>query len=242
MTRLHPSIASIEHSYRAWLKPEPVSSEETAAAGEAGATEAGETRATPPSWVADLIRRQVAARPQPAAPAPGDLVVLSPGHAPENGEDGLPLVMLLDDHRGDYWSGWIVGAHPDYAGSQDLVLERALLADGRDPSPLAAMVQTWNRIHRHIDSSAQILHRLTDEAMAAVRELSLAGIEPDVSPQPGRMHLRRAAGLSVITGTPYGRHDPRDGYLLMSRELAAMVSEPLLERSDRERGDGEPDD
>jgi hypothetical protein len=192
-------------------------------------------------WLSDLVRRHVAAQPRQSEPAVGDLVVLSPEATPNDADDSLPLVMLLDEKRRNHWFGWLVGAHADYAGSQDLVLDRSLLGDGKDPAPLAAFVQTWNRVHRSIRSPATILHRLTPEAMAAVRELALAGIDHEVAPSPGRMHSREVAGQSVMTGTPYGRHDPRDGYLLLVRELAAMVSEPQLDRRDREYGDDEPD-
>lgn len=242
MTRLQPPIANIERSYRAWLEPDADPVAEDVPAGEnPELSDRADPPPTPPHWVADQIRRHVSARPEAREPAVGDLVVVSPETGADHADDSLPLVMLLDGQRGNRWSGWLVGEHPDYAGSQDLVLESALLADGRDPAPIAAFVQTWNRVHRHINAVAEVVHRLTPEAMAAVRELSLAGIEHGVTPTPGRMRLRRVAGMSVITGTPYGRHDPRDEYLLLSRELAAMVSEPLLERDDPEYGDDKPD-
>jgi hypothetical protein len=241
MTRLHPTIESIERSYRAWLEPAVVPSARDEAPADEQAPDASVQKATMPPWISDLISRQVAARPESAEPAVGDLVVLSPEATADHGDDSLPLVMLLDEQRLGHWFGWLVGAHADYAGSQDLMLDRALMTDDRDPAPIAAFVQTWNRVHRPIDSPAPVLQRLTPEAMAAVRELSLAGIETEVEPSPGRMHSRVVAGQHWMTGTPYGRHDPRDGYLLLARELAAMVSEPLLERRDREYGDDEPD-
>lgn len=282
-TRLHPAIGSIKRSYRAWVDRGSGLSgvpEEPAAGVSVPARPSGEN--TPPEWVANLIRRHSAARPERAEPAAGDLIVFSPavrhgysdGNDPDHGlddgldtrldarldnrldnrlvnndsehmtdaDDSLPLVMLLDEQHGGHWSGWLVGAHPDYAGSQDLVLDSSLLVGGCDPAPLTAMVQTWNRVHREIDSAVEVVHRLNAEAMDAVRALSVAGIEPGVAPAPGRMHLRRVAGRSVVTGTPYGKHDPRDGYLLLCRELADRFSQPRLERGDREHGDGEPDD
>lgn len=241
MTRLHPTIESIERSYRAWLEPAVEPSAKDEPPRDEQSPDTSGQKAPMPPWISDLIRRQVAARPESAEPAVGDLVVLSPDPAENYDDDSLPLVMLLDEQRHGHWFGWLVGAHADYAGSQDLMLDRALLTDERDPAPIAAFVQTWNRVHRPIDSPAPVLHRLTPEAMAAVRELSLAGIETEVEPSPGRMHMREVAGRHLMTGTPYGRHDPRDSYLLLARELAAMVSEPLLERRDREYGDDEPD-
>ena len=242
MTRLHPSISSIERGYRHWLGLDAgVGADSRPASSDESAPDLNQDKVMPPQWIADLIQRHVAARPKQARPATGDLVVLSREASDESVDDGLPLLMLLDEQRRGHWFGWLVGAHPDYAGSQDLVLESALLTDQRDPAPLAGMVQTWNRIHLELDSSVPVLHRLTDEAMAAVREMAVSGIEDDVAPRPGRMHLRQVAGISVITGTPYGKHDPRDDYLLLCRELAEMASQPLLEREDREYGDGEPD-
>jgi hypothetical protein len=239
MIQLHPTMESIKRSYRAWLEP-AVEAPDDGRSPPLG-LQSSRVEPTMPGWVSDLVRRQVAARPGSADPAEGDLVVLGADRGGDHADDSLPLVMLLDEKRGAHWFGWLVGAHADYAGSQDLILDRTLLKEGVDPAPLAAFVQTWNRVHRPIESPAQVLHRLTPEAMKAVRELSLAGIEADVTPSPGRMHLRQLADQAITTGTPYGRHDPRDGYLLLVRELAAMVSEPRLERKDREYGDDEPD-
>ena len=243
MTRLHPSIGSIKSSYRVWLKPdaEPGGKELSAVAGEQPLVDWYHGEIEPPAWLADLIRRHVAAQPVSGAPSRGDVVVLSPEITVDTGEDGLPLVMLLDRHSGDYWSGWLVGAHADYAGSQDIVLEKASLEDGLEPAPLAAMVQTWNWVHLHLPAQVSVLHTLTGAAMDAVRAISLAGAEPDVAPAPGRMCLRQAGEVTVITGTPYGRDDPRDEYLLLSHELADALCEPSLERGDREYGDDEPE-
>jgi hypothetical protein len=241
MIRLHPTMDSIKRSYRAWLEPTVEPSSEPEPPQDDNASDAGSHQGPMSPWLSDLVRRHVAAQPRQSEPAVGDLVILGPETAPSDADDSLPLVMLLDEKRRNHWFGWLVGAHADYAGSQDLILDRALLADDRDPAPIAAFVQCWNRVHRPIDSPARVLHRLTPEALAAVRELSMAGIEPGVSTAPGRMHLRHTATMSVVTGTPYGRHDPRDEYLLLSRELAAMLTEPLLERDDPEHGDDQPD-
>ncbi|AKS41372.1 hypothetical protein [Wenzhouxiangella marina] len=246
MTQLHPSLSVIEDAYANWLgEPREQAMEPESPSGSTHSAEAPsalDQAHAPPSWLADAIRRHVATRPEARTPACGDIALFNPGECASGQNDGLPLLVLLDEQRGHYWSGFLVGAHADYAGSQDLIIESSLLIEHQDPVPMAAMVQTWNRVHLPIDATVPVIHRVTPEAMAAVRALSLSGFDSENSPAPGRMQLRRIAGHTVVTGTPYGKHDPRDGYLLLSRALAQTLSEPRLERNDRELGDGEAGD
>ena len=258
MTQLHPPLSVITASYEGWLVPrvddfppsgfapseasDKISDRRTDPESEISREGSTPEDQAPPSWLKDLIHRQVQARPEQRSASTGDLVLFSLPAAGSMPDDGLPLLALLDEERGGYWSGWLVGAHPDYAGSQDLIIDRDLLEDARDPAPLAAMVQTWNRIRLPIVSTVPVLHRLTDSAMTIVRSLALAGLDMDNAPAPGQMMTRTIEGRRVVTGTSYGKHDPRDGYLLLSRELARLLSEPRLERDERELGDGQAGD
>jgi len=250
MTILHPAIETIEHGYAAWLAPRarPVTPGQDldSAASEAQGfapdfedsgvgrlatddldpdlTMAPKDDAPVPPMVADAIRRQTGARPSLQSPQAGDLIVLSPT-APEGGEPVHPVAILLDEPAASGWSGWLVGAHVDYAGDRDLVLESSLIKGGLDPSPLAGMVLCWDRVSLKLSGQAHVLHHLTDSAMQVVRALANGRGVAEELPAPGRMCLREIKGMSVVTGSPYLRDDPRTPYLRLVRELARRVSE-----------------
>ncbi|NKI33890.1 hypothetical protein HFP89_01765 [Wenzhouxiangella sp. XN79A] len=236
MTRLHPSVESIEAGYAAWLgRPvRPVASE--VAVDDRPLPGPGPSTGAVPHAVADAIRRQAAARPHPAAPDEGLLVCLS---APADGgaEPQYPVVVALDrvDPSDDgRWFGWLVGAHADYAGDRDLVLDAEALA-GEDPVPAAGMVLCWASVAVRLGADAPVLHRLSADALACVRALA-AGAAPSAdAPAPGRMCTRRIDGRLAVTGTPYTHDDPRTPYLELTRALARAVSQPSYDDAGRLR-------
>lgn len=266
MNILQPPIESIERAYASWLGKTPVASEtadigdelfaagETEPSGLAGGdtspVDSFSTDLSPadtsdlPDFVADAIRRQVQARPVVRVPQAGDIVVLTPpGAGGESAEPQQPVAIALDEPAEAGWTGWLVGSHVDYAGDRDLVLDSSLLEDGIDPAPLAGMVLSWDRVALRLPAEVRVLHRLTPQAMDAVRALSRQVQPPETAPAPGRMCTRELADHVVVTGTPYLRDDPRAGYLRLARELARRISVPehddqgVLRRPDR----GEPE-
>jgi len=239
MTILHPAFDSIERGYAAWLRP----------GGESGPIE-GQADSSPewpaepagsepelPDHVADAIRRQVAARPEARTPAAGDLIVIpAPGLTDgEAVEPQNPVAILLDEPIEGGWSGWLVGAHVDYAGDRDLVLESTLIEGGADPAPIAGMVMCWDRVALALPGQVSVLHRLTDTALEAARSLERAGTDPGIAATPGRMTMREIGDAVVVTGTPYRDDDPRTPYLRLARDLARRVSEPEYDDQGRVR-------
>lgn len=258
MTILHPSIETIARGYAEWLAPRsrpvarersldsPASEEQgfapdfedTGAARvatddlDAALTMAPTHDASVPAMVADAIRRQTSARPSLQSPQSGDLIVLSPAVSKAD-EPVHPVAILLDEPAASGWSGWLVGAHVDYAGDRDLVLESSLIEGGLDPAPLAGMVLCWDRVSLKLSGQAHVLHHLTDSAMQVVRTLANRSGAAEEAPAPGRMCLREIEGMSVVTGLPYLRDDPRTPYLRLARELARRVSEPEFDDQGR---------
>lgn len=237
MSILHPSIDAIERGYAAWLRPsaEPESSDEDISPEqpEPGLLESPEGQSVPQE-VADAIRRHVAAQPTERAPEAGDIVVIPP---PEPSQQALepqqPIAILLDERTESGWSGWLVGSHVDYAGDRDVVLDETLIEGGADPSPIAGMVLCWDRVALPLPAEVRVVHRLTSDALDAVRALERAVETPAAAPAPGRMTLREVGDSVVVTGTPYLDDDPRAPYLRMARELARRISE--LQNDDQGR-------
>jgi len=249
MNILQPPIATIERAYAAWLGKLPGETDPARAdeqpevdhpSADLSSAQGGET----PDFVADAIRRQVQARPVVRAPRAADIVVLAPpGAGGEPVDPQHPVAIALDEPGEAGWTGWLVGSHVDYAGDRDLVLESSLLEGGADPAPLAGMVLCWDRVALRLPAEVRVLHRLTPQAMDAIRKLALQVQAPETTPAPGRMCTRELADHVVVTGTPYLRDDPRAGYLRLARELARRISVPehddqgALRRPDR----GEPE-
>ncbi|MCA1779511.1 MAG: hypothetical protein LC637_09050 [Xanthomonadaceae bacterium] len=263
MIILQPSVETIERGYAAWLgessgpqTPEPAPADsEPAAHGEphAQADESGlsgpQAAQVPPpggfampDFVADAIRRQVAARPQRCVPEAGDLVLIWPP-IETTGQQMDPqqaVVVALDERRDSVWSGWLVGSHVDYAGDRDLVLEDSLIEDGKDPAPIAGMVLCWDRVSLRLAGQVPVIHRLKAHALEAIRELArqTSPSHAEIEAAPGRMCLREINDHSYITGTPYLRDDPRAPYLRLARELARRVSQPEYDDQGRTREPG----
>src|SRR6056297_118923 len=232
MNILHPSIASIARGYALWLgrnasAPEIEAGDlldaDALSAIEADASGAGEIS----DFLADAIRRQVEAAPEVRSPQAGDLVLLPPPEADtKHPEPAQPVAVVLDEHDATGWHGWLVGAHVDYAGDRDLVLEAALLEEGRDPAPIAGMVMCWDRVLLNLAGPVTVLHRINEQGMQAIRALGRGDAEPASPPAPGRMCIRRAGEIQVVTGSRYLPDDPRTPYLELAQELARAVSEP----------------
>lgn len=264
MNILHPPIESIQRGYAAWLTPPvvPATSEQPPeresfdheiqgfAAGFAPAADtdvvdadirasleiAPTDDAALPAMVADAIDRQVAAQPVLRAPQPGDLIVLPPPAERAANEPGHPVAMVLDDRAGSRWHGWLVGAHVDYAGDRDLVLEASLIEGGKDPAPIAGMVMCWDSVSLDLPAEVRVVHRLNVQAMQAIAALARGDLGTDAPPAPGRMCIREIGEMQVMTGTPYLRDDPRTPYLRLARELARRVSEPEYDDQGQVRG------
>ena len=265
MNLLHPPIDSITRGYAAWLTPHVPSSEETperesfgseiqgAAAGFAPSPDtdavdadipapleiAPADDASLPAIVADTIDRHVASQPELRPPQPGDLIVLPPPDEHAADEPGHPVAMLLEDRAGSRWHGWLVGAHVDYAGDRDLVLEASLIEGGKDPAPIAGMVLCWDSVSLALPAKVRVVHRLNSHAMQAIAALARGDFGTDAplaAPAPGRMCIREIGEAQVMTGTPYLRDDPRTPYLRLARELARRVSEPEYDDQGQVRG------
>ena len=232
MIELHPSIDSIEAGYSTWLGRPARAVEGTAES----ALDYKPSEGPVPHAVADAIRRQVRARPAEAEPAPGDLVGLG-ASAGDDAEPQYAVVVALD--RVDpadpsRWFGWLVGAHTDYAGDRDLVLDPAALG-GQDPAPAAGMVLCWSPVVLPLGPRVQVLHRLSVDALTCVRALAAGASPSQDAPAPGRMCTRRVDGTLVVTGTPYAHDDPRIPYLELARDLARAVSQPSYDDAGRLR-------
>jgi hypothetical protein len=239
MSVLHPPIESIERAYAAWLRPSERSETpgEQELQGTTWPAEIADSKASLPDHIADAIRRQVESRSAVREPAAGDVVVLAAPDAPgDTGEEPQnPVAVLLDAQTEEGWTGWLVGAHVDYAGDRDLVLDASLIEGDSDPAPLAGMVMCWERVSVRLGDEVPVLHHLTDTALGAARELARAPGDPVVSPAPGRMTVREIADAVVVTGTPYLDDDPRTPYLQLARDLARRVSEPQYDDQGRLR-------
>ena len=173
------------------------------------------------------------------APQPGDLIVLPPPEEHAAEEPGHPVAMVLEDRTGSRWHGWLVGAHVDYAGDRDLVLEASLIEGGKDPAPIAGMVMCWDSVSLDLPAEVRVVHRLNSHAMQAIAALARGDLGTDAPlapPAPGRMCIREIDEVQVMTGTPYLRDDPRTPYLRLARELARRVSEPEYDDQGQVRG------
>jgi hypothetical protein len=246
MTLLHPSFESIEAGYAAWLG-RPVRS---ALADDRPVVvrlpdpdldlDPDPAAAAVPHAVADAIRRQAAAPLSEAEPAAGDLVCLSVAidtTAGSRAEPQYPVVVVLDradPSDGARWTGWLVGAHADYAGDRDLVLDARALG-GADPAPAVGMVLCWASVSVRLGGRVPVMHRLSDEALACVRALAAGAAPSTDAPAPGRMCTRRVDGRIALTGTPYTHNDPRTPYLELTRDLARAVSHPSYDDAGRLR-------
>ncbi len=252
MKLLFPAIESIQRAYAGWLSPEPAREAEPAGfvPADGFVPESKETgtetleiapveETALPETVADAIHRQTAARPAVRSPEPGDLILLPPrAHAGTDADPTLPLLVLLDEQAAGRWHGWLVGAHVDYAGDRDLVLDASLLEGDGDPAPLAGMVFCWNRLSIPMGDQAWVLHRLTPAAMEAVRALEQQAEPSGLEAAPGHMCTRELGQMVVMTGSPYLRDDPRTPYLRMTRELARRISEYEFDDEGRARRPG----
>ena len=264
MKILAPAFESIQRSYAAWLaRPvAPAASEQAPeresfdheilgfapSSGPSSRTDAPDADigdllemapvedAALPDIVADAIERQVTARPAVRGPQSGDLIVLPPPAEQAADEPAHPVAMVLDDRAGSRWQGWLVGAHVDYAGDRDLVLEASLIEDGKDPAPIAGMVMCWDSVSLELPAEVRVVHRLNPQAMQAIAALARGDLGTDAPPAPGRMCIREIGEMQVMTGTPYLRDDPRTPYLRLARELARRVSEPEYDDQGQVRG------
>ena len=236
MTPLHPSFESIEAGYAAWLgRPVRAAAVDDLPA-DVFVADSGSQAGAVPHAVADAIRRQAAAPLSEAEPAAGDLICL---HAPAKAGDEpqYPVMVVLDrvdPADGARWFGWRVGAHADYAGDRDLVLDAEALG-GADPAPAAGMVLCWAPVAVCLGAGVPVLHRLSADALACVRALAAGAAPSTDTPAPGRVCMRRVAGRTALTGTPYTRNDPRTPYLELTRDLARAVSQPSYDDEGRLR-------
>ena len=249
MILLQPPIETIERAYAAWLGKSTVEPVEADSDSEllnvAELKAAGFDTETLPDFVSDAIDRQLQARPILRAPQVGDLIVLAPPHGGDECiEPQQPVAIVLDAPEDRCWTGWLVGSHIDYAGDRDLVVDATLLEKGIDPAPLAGMVMSWNRVALRLPAEAHVLHRLTPQALEAVRTLARQTQPPETAPAPGRMCTRELNDQVIVTGTPYLRDDPRTSYLRLTRELARRISVPEYDDQGAQRrldhGDPEP--
>ena len=238
MTLLHPAMESIARAYAAWLgKRATESSDQEADQIDRIESEAGiapESDGPIPDLIYDVVARMVGAMPELREPQSGDLVVLPPpADQDDAAEPQLPVAAVLDEGTGEHWSGWLVGAHTDYAGDRDLVLDASLIEGGKDPAPIAGMVLCWDRVSLNLPEKVEVIHHLTDAALEAIRALGGGSSVGGQRPEPGRMMQQEVAGQVVVTGTPYKHDDPRAEYLRLTRDLAHRLSEPEFDDTDR---------
>ena len=243
MSRLHPDMATIACAYAPWLDQHAaqataalpatatVSAGTTAASeptGLVGAADDGSESATAvPHFIADSIRRQVQAKPALRAPQAGDLVLFRhplAAHFAQQLDPVLPLVVALEAATDSGWSGWLVGAHSDYAGDRDLVLDASLLQQDIDPAPLAGMVMCWNHVQLPALPQVLVMHQLTPLAMQLINSVAAAEPSHQDAPVPGQLCRRQLLGHAFMTGSGYLRDDPRSDYLRLMQRLGRSLS------------------
>lgn len=234
MIELMPPLSLIEKAYAGWFShPETNETAEFLRPGTVVMkTPFSGDPELPPEWIRSLIKRQVGVKAQQADPQAGDLIILRPP-APDQ-EESLPVIVALDSQERGCWQGWLVGAHVDYAGSQDLVLDSRSLQQAADPVPLAGMVQCWNPVRQQLNGPVTVLHRLHTDILEVIRKLAAQAHVSDVAPKPGHMIVRSIEGTPVLTGTPYALDDPRNDYLSLCRKLARQISDSELIPSEPE--------
>ena len=257
MNSLHPDMMTITRAYAPWLGQHgdellsaaagidtghDVGSESallaSADADLAAAADTGSTTSAPPDFIADTIRRQVQARPQLRAPQAGDVVLLQHplmlNDCDNNLASALPLVVVLDNCSEQGWSGWLVGAHSDYAGDRDLVLDPSHLLGDVDPAPLAGMVMCWNRVQVPLFDECMVMHQLTPLALQIITTMAQHGAMPQDDQHsaglPGRLCRRRVLGHTVMTGSPYLLDDPRTPYLRLMQLLGRGLADDAIAR------------
>lgn len=243
MNRLHPDMATIARAYAPWLdqhveQASAALSASTAASASiaadsepvglvGAADDASDSATAVPNFIADSIRRQVQAKPMLRAPQAGDLVLLRhplAAHFAQQLDPVLPLVVALEAATDNGWSGWLVGAHSDYAGDRDLVLDASLLQQDIDPAPLAGMVMCWNRVQLQALPQVLVMHQLTPMAVQLISSVAAAEPPHQDTPVPGQLCRRQLLGHAFMTGSGYLRDDPRSNYLRLMQRLGRSLS------------------
>lgn len=179
----------------------------------------GRGEAKLPDWLRDRITRTTALR-APEVPVAGSIWSLAySGICRDQPIQGRIPILLDQPSAEGAWQGWLVGADPDYAATDDVILD----AGQQAISPLATVVQTWNPVTAIWDSQARYLGQVDDETLAAIRAVAQEST-PAYPPsgQPCRLDYREVAGAGfILTGDWLcNNQDPRWRYRELYRELA----------------------
>jgi hypothetical protein len=182
-----------------------------------------------PDFIADAIRRRVAANQLPAsAPAAGLIIALDAIRQPDGREvrrltRRVAFVLDAPAEAPNVWRGWLAGPETDYATLSDLLLQ----PEDEPFDPLAGIIQAWNTTQAWLPNEVEPLCRLSAERLADVRFLAAEADRPAYigKPTPGRMLLRITPdGRQLLTGSPLGSSDdPRWAYRALYRNLAAEL-------------------
>ena len=139
-------------------------------------------------------------------------------------DNAAPLCVLLDSPQDEHrWLGWLVAAETDYATDRDVLLEPV-----DEPfDPLAGMVQTWNPVAVDIRQGSRVLAQLSENRLAAIREVASGRCESGGGARPGFIApLKTNSGATVLAGTRIAHpEDPRRRYQSLYR-TAAQSLEP----------------
>ena len=182
-----------------------------------------------PDFIADAIRRRVAANQLPtSAPAAGLIVALDAILQPDGREvrrltRRVAFVLDAPTESPNVWRGWLAGPETDYASLSDLLLQ----PEDEPFDPLAGIIQAWNTTQAWLPDEVEPLCRLSAERLADVRFLAAEADRPAFigKPTPGRMLVRVLPdGRQLLTGSPLGSSDdPRWAYRALYRNLAAEL-------------------
>lgn len=193
--------------------------------------------ADPGEAMADFLTRITAAQDlqtrQPLAPGQLRLVRLT------DPATATCILILLDEREdaGEEWLGWVVAPIADIslAGQWDLLVD---VERGDPPTPVAGMVQTWNRIRCRVTASDPMVGALAQERLNVARSMThdrSQGIEPrGIAGARGDVRSWRTSdGSRVLTGTPIADHDSlREEYQAIYGGLSDQLPRSAVEPFD----------
>jgi hypothetical protein len=144
----------------------------------------------------------------------------------------FPLAVCL--HRPhpthpDVWHAWMALPNSSMASWFDMLTEE----EDMPVDPFVGFISTVMNTYVYIPSTSRVLGQLSDERLAALRELHLSigeENETDVEPDPGEIIVRKTkSGRSITTGTPVlmrPQREVRAEYKRLFVELQAALQIP----------------
>lgn len=227
MNRRTPSLEIVRQRFVGSALPGPISETEL---GRAACPSSAPSIDPVPDFLRKLFAERQAARHAswPAKPEPGVIVQILPKLGDTDPSGPIePLALLLDrEISPSRWRAWLVVRDVGYAAWHDLILG----PEDQPRDPQCQVVQVWNATVIETRIAQQVLSRLSEETMAAIRSM-----ERDLAEnrQPGeqcdtRMGVQLAReltdGTGVVTGTPASApDDPRHGYGDLYRQAGEWV-------------------